>query len=178
LSIQYIDRALLGRMQLIREEFSMKKIALVLIIAAAGGLAAFAQPAPGQFGPRGWAQANQATVKVDGQLSLVNGFIAVVSGGKTYYVHRLNRLVGFIDGLKEGAYVKLEGYENTIAGAPTFAHLLVVKLTYAGKDYDLSQSFGRGPGMAGGRHPMMGGPNGGPGQGGFQGRGGKMGGRW
>jgi len=152
----------------------MKKIALVLIIAAAGSLAAFAQPAPGAWGPRALAQTNQPTVKVDGQLSLVNGFVAVVSGGKTYYVHRLNRLIGFIDGLKEGAYVKLEGYEDVIDGAPTYAHLLTTKLSYGGKDYDLSQSFGRGPGRGfgqGGRGPMMGG------QRGFQGQG-RMGGRW
>jgi len=145
----------------------------ILIIVAAGLIAAGSLSAQA-FGPAS-APASQTqnvqTVKVEGKLALVNGMIAVQSGGKTYYVGSLNRLIGFIDGLKEGASVKLEGYAFALPGAPEYLYLRVTKLSFNGKDYDLSNSFGRGP--AG---PM--GING-PGAG-FNGQGGRRGpaGRW
>jgi len=144
----------------------------ILIIVAAGLIAAGSLSAQA-FGPgvgpqlAGQTQDIQ-TVKVEGKLALVNGMIAVQSGGKTYYVSGLNRLIGFIDGLKEGASVKLEGYAVALPGAPEYLHLRVTKLTFNGKDYDLSNSFGRGRGSMGaycadpsqgfqGRGPMGGG---------------------
>ncbi|WP_304224664.1 hypothetical protein [Gracilinema caldarium] len=150
----------------------MKRILIIVAagLIAAGSLAAQAV-GPG-FGPGAAAVQTQnlQTVKVDGKLALVNGMIAVQSGGKTYYVGGLNRLIGFIDGLKEGASVKLEGYAIALPGAPEYQHLRVTKLTFNGKDYDLSNSFGRGMGMMGPAGNV--GPNGN-----FGGRGGR-GGRW
>lgn len=125
----------------------------ILIIVAAGLIAAASLSAhafgPG-VGPLALNQTqNLQTVKVDGKLALVNGMIAVQSGGKTYYVGGLNRLIGFIDGLKEGSSVKLEGYALALPGAPEYLHLQVTKLTFNGKDYDLSNSVGYGMGMMG-----------------------------
>lgn len=150
----------------------------ILIIVAAGLIAAGSLSAQA-FGPAS-APASQTqnvqTVKVEGKLALVNGMIAVQSGGKTYYVGGLNRLIGFIDGLKEGASVKLEGYAFALPGAPEYLHLQVTKLSFNGKDYDLSNSFGRGMGGAMCANGPMGincpgaGFNG---QGGRQGRGGR-----
>lgn len=149
----------------------MKRIAVVLIVGIIAASAASAQV----WGPRGnmapgTAPAVQAqnleTVKVEGKLTLVNGMIAVKEGSKTFYVGGLQRLIGFIDGLKENASVKLEGYAVSLPAAPEYQHLRVTKLTFAGKDYDLSQGFGP---MMGGRGSMGGS------QGGYQG--GPMGGR-
>ena len=149
----------------------------ILIIVAAGLIAAGSLSAQA-FGPGAAAAVqtqNLQTVKVEGKLALVNGYIAVQSGGKTYYVGGLNRLIGFIDGLKEGASVKLEGYAFALPQAPEYQHLRVTKLTFNGKDYDLSNSFGRGFGAMGAMGPM--GMNGYGQFGGPGGRGGR-GGRW
>jgi len=153
----------------------------VLVIVAAGLLAAGSLSAqawggrnlgPGQtFQPVAPVQ-SQELVKVDGKLTLVNGMIAVQAKDKTYYVGGLNRLIGFIDGLKEGANVKLEGYAVQLPMAPEYSHLMVTKLTFNGKDYDLSTGYGYG------RGGMMGGAYGGAYGGARGGRGGMMGGRW
>ncbi|MDR2144126.1 MAG: hypothetical protein LBP29_07135 [Treponema sp.] len=50
-------------------------------------------------------------VSISGTLVLVNGFIALKSGDTVYYTNGLERLVGFVDGLKENAPVRLEGYD-------------------------------------------------------------------
>ena len=46
---------------------------------------------------------------VNGNLTIAQGMIAVESEGVTYLTGGLNRFVGFIDGLQEGALVNLEG---------------------------------------------------------------------
>mgnify|MGYP005846432069 CR=1 FL=1 len=133
----------------------MKKIAVVLVIALAGAGVLVAQAAP--WGAPGYSQPQVQTVKVDGKLALINGIIGLKSGSKTYYTPMLGRLSGFVEGIKEGALVKLEGYEYPIAAAPEYATLIVTKLTVGGKDYDFSQlayggmSYGRRGGMMGGR---------------------------
>ncbi len=147
------------------------KRALAIVTAAlvaAGSLSAQTW-GPRPIAPTGTVAAAEI-VKVEGKLALVNGMIAVKDKDKTYYVGGLNRLVGFIDGLKEGAAVKLEGEAFAVPAAPEYLHLRATKLTFAGKDYDLSQTMG-GRGMMGG---MMGGRgNYGP----QQNQGGMMGGR-
>ncbi len=139
----------------------MKRIAIVLLVAAAGTVAVSAQA----FGPWGsaapavQAQAAAELVKIDGKLNLVQGHPAVVSGGKTYYVRLPAMLYGFIDALKEGATVKLEGYAFAVPFAADSFFFQATKLTVGGKDYDLSQYAGRS---------MMGAA-----QGGMMGRGGR-----
>jgi hypothetical protein len=131
----------------------MKKIAVVLVIALAGAGVLVAQAAP--WGPPGYSRPEGQTVKVDGKLALINGIIGVKSGSKTYYTPMLGRLSGFVEGIKEGSSVKLEGYEYPIAAAPEYVTLMVTKLTVGGKDYDFSQ-LAHG-GMGGRRGGMMGG---------------------
>ncbi|HPC72882.1 MAG TPA: hypothetical protein PLB48_13835, partial [Treponema sp.] len=70
---------------------------------------------------------------------------------------------------------KLEGYAFALPQAPEYQHLRVTKLTFNGKDYDLSNSFGRGFGAMGAMGPM--GMNG-AGQFGGPGARGGRGGRW
>jgi len=68
-------------------------------------------------------------VTVEGTLKLERGFVAVESGETVYLVPMLNRYIGFISDLKEGARVSVEGrgFRNTIH--PT-------KVTIGGKSYD------------------------------------------
>lgn len=133
----------------------MKKLVTLLVLTLAVAGVAVAQP--GQWGTPPWDQAQGQTVKVEGKLALVNGAIALQSGGKTYYVPMLGKLAGFIDGLKEGATVKLEGHESELPYAPNYLMLAVTKLTVGGKDYDLGQYAGRGMGgrMHDGRYGGM-----------------------
>ena len=49
-------------------------------------------------------------VTVEGTLKLERGFVAVDSGDTVYYVPMLNRYIGFINDLKEGAAVSVEGH--------------------------------------------------------------------
>jgi hypothetical protein len=136
----------------------MKKLAIVLAIAAATSSFIFAQVSAAPFGPPGYSQTQGQSVKIDGKLALINGVIGLKSGNKTYYVPMLGRLAGFIDGIKEGAGVKIEGYEYPFAAAPEYSMVMVTKLAVGGKDYDLGQFYGYGMGygmrggMMGGRH--------------------------
>jgi hypothetical protein len=73
------------------------------------------------------------TVAVSGTLQLQNGSIAVVNGNAVYYVPALERYIGFIEGLKEGTPVNVEGY---VYNNRTYAYLQPSKLTFNGKSYD------------------------------------------
>jgi hypothetical protein len=135
----------------------MRKLVTVFVVVLAAAGVASAQPAP--WGAPPWAAQTQGqTVTVEGKLALVNGMISVQSGGKTYYTPMLRRLVGFVDAVKEGASVKVEGYERTFASATDTSMLAVTRLTVAGKDYDLAPAAGMGPGMHGRQGGMRGGP--------------------
>jgi hypothetical protein len=85
-----------------------------------------------------FAQSNTPTTTIRGTLGLSNGRVSVVSNNITYYVRGLERYVGFIDGLKEGAQVSLEGYANapTVEGQ-TDRLFRAVKLTLNGKNYEV-----------------------------------------
>jgi hypothetical protein len=107
---------------------------------------------------------------INGTLQLEKGIIAVASSGDIYYVPMLTRYIGFIEGLKEGAVVSVEGY--------TFRNFIQpLKVTINGKSYDFAvngpdfwdgrnmpRSNGRNfaPGCCG---PGWGGPGPGPGWG-------------
>jgi hypothetical protein len=99
-------------------------------------------------------------VTVDGALALKNGFISVESGGVTYHVPMLGRYTGFLEGLKENAKVKLEGYSVKRPDEPV-AFLHPVKMTLNGKEYDFPDrgNFDR-PGRKNNHGPMSG-PRGG-----------------
>jgi len=85
-----------------------------------------------------FAQTNTPTTNIKGALGLSNGRISVVSGNITYYVRGLERFVGFIDGLKEGAQVSLDGYATAPAmEGQTYRSFYPVKLTLNGKVYEV-----------------------------------------
>ena len=121
----------------------MKKM---LLLAAIGlGLTGFVSAQQG-WGPQ-WGRNpgySPQAVTVTGSLHLRNGVIAVENQGQVYYVPDLERLVGFIEGLKEGAEVSLEGFPWNNYGA---SYLQPVKLTIDGKSYELrNNAFAMGPG--------------------------------
>jgi len=103
----------------------MKKIVLFCLFTAIIGGSIFAQ-------------SNVPTTTIRGTLGLSNGRISVVDGNITYYVRGLGRFVGFIDGLKEGAQVSLNGYASTPAIEGQKDRLFYpVKLTLNGKNYEV-----------------------------------------
>ena len=121
----------------------MKKITIFLLFTLIIAGTVFAQPVRDQrreinprldhrieVNPQARAvQFNANPITVSGTLKLQRGMIAVESGDSVYYVPMLNRYVGFINGLTEGAEVSVEGlpYRNIIR--PT-------KLTIGGRSYD------------------------------------------
>jgi hypothetical protein len=78
------------------------------------------------------------TVTVSGALAVSNGMPAVKSGDTNYLVGRILRLSGFIDGLKEGAQVTIEGRAFSAPGDGNVKILMPSKLTLAGKTYDVA----------------------------------------
>ena len=80
---------------------------------------------------------NNDSITVEGTLKLERGFVAVESGDSVYLVPMLNRYIGFINGLSEGARVSVEGRESRNTIYPT-------KVTIGGKTYDFPAN-NRGP---------------------------------
>jgi hypothetical protein len=134
----------------------MKKLIISLIIAILIAGTVFAQPIREQRNPMSRERIEQLrdvpqsrnnrmrednSVKIEGTLKLEKGFVAVENSGTVYYVPMLNRYIGFITGLKEGARVSVEGYEFRSMIQPT-------KVTIDGKSYDFpGWDRGRGPGF-------------------------------
>ena len=83
------------------------------------------------------------TVTVSGSLIVSRGSPAVKSGDDIYLVKGINRLVGFVDGLKEGAQVTIDGFALTSPRDSNFKVLRPSKLTLNGKTYDLSPPPGK-----------------------------------
>ncbi|MDR0442341.1 MAG: hypothetical protein LBH44_02925 [Treponema sp.] len=94
----------------------MKKLLFILaIIFLAAGTAS----------AQGWGN----SVTVTGALQLQNGQVTIINGNIAYYCPMIERYAGFIDGLKEGNTVTIEGF--------AYGNLLQpVKITAGGKSYD------------------------------------------
>ena len=101
------------------------------------------------YGPR-----NVENVSVSGNLTIAQGMIAVNSGDVTYIAGGLHRFVGFIDNLKEGAAVTLEGNVFPAPRNEAVKFLHVQKMTLNGKDYDLGRPQ-MGPQMGPQASPRM-----------------------
>ena len=77
-------------------------------------------------------------VTISGSMIVANGFPALKSGDVTYFVSGISRLVGFIDGLKEGAQVTIEGQARAVSQDGKLKFLSPKKMTLNGKNYDLA----------------------------------------
>jgi hypothetical protein len=98
----------------------MKKLIFVLVITVLVIGIVSAQ----NWGNRG----NPQSVTVYGTLQLQNSQIVVVSGNTVYFCPMIGRYVGFIDGLKKGNSVTIEGF--------TYGNMLQpTKLTAGGQSY-------------------------------------------
>ena len=75
-------------------------------------------------------------VTITGELTIAQGMIAVKAGDITYLTMGLTRYVNFIDNLKAGATVTIEGVAVTGRQDDT-KYLQISKLTIGGKEYDL-----------------------------------------
>ena len=85
-------------------------------------------------------------VTVSGSLIVAHGMPALRSGDKTYLLGRVTRLAGFVDGLREGAQVTVEGSAVTSRRDDNLKFLNPARLTLDGKSYDMTSpasSFGR-----------------------------------
>jgi hypothetical protein len=129
----------------------MKKMALFsfLLVLATGGIL--------------FAQTVASITTISGALGLSGGNIAVQSGNVTYYVRGLDRFVGFIDGLKYGVQVSLEGYASDPSRGQTERLFYPVKMTLNGKEYEVGsedQSSGQDGSFPSPNRPSSGPPPG------------------
>ena len=118
----------------------MKRKAVFVMLAL--GISAMAQAqAWGHHGWGGWGMQPPAAeaVTLNGSLVIAQGSIAIKDGDTTYLVAGLARFVGFIDGLKEGAQVKIEGKAVTSPQDSKIKLLRPAKMTLNGKEYDLDR---------------------------------------
>jgi hypothetical protein len=115
------------------EEGAMKRKALLVFLAVIVCGIAFSQT-------------TTSTTTVDGIIGLSNGRIVLRSDDTIYYTRGLDRFIGFIDGLKDGAQAAIEGYVSppSVEGANERL-LFPVKLTLNDKVYEV------GPVMTGNR---------------------------
>lgn len=113
----------------------MKKSVALLFIAILITGTVFAQDKAGRPNANN-RQREINSVTIDGTLKLEKGSVAVQSGDSVYLVPLLNRYINFINGLKEGAKVSVEGinFRNFI---------MPKKVTIEGKSYDfIAGGFG------------------------------------
>ena len=115
----------------------MKRLVLVMIIACLAAGTVFAQ----NWG-NPWGTPAQ-TVSVTGTLQLQNGVIVLTSGSTVYFVPDLTRYVGFIDGLREGAQISVDGYASG-------NYIQPIRITVSGRAYDFTSTYAQGYGYCGG----------------------------
>ena len=77
-------------------------------------------------------------VTVSGSMVFAYGSPALKSGDVTYIVTGINRLIGFVDGFKEGAQVTIEGRSVSSPRDSNLKFLRPSKLTFSGKTYDMA----------------------------------------
>ncbi|QQO07810.1 hypothetical protein [Breznakiella homolactica] len=95
------------------------------------GPSSFGMPEAGQNG------SDLVSVTITGTLASVNGNLAIQSGGATYYVKGLNRLMNTVPGLVVGVNVTLQGYSSVImdSGVSTGQYFKAEQVTFNGKTY-------------------------------------------
>lgn len=128
----------------------MKKILFMAVMAMAVSGFIFAQDdnsrpqnmVPGQiYERRAKIKDTAENITINGKLEWINGRIAVKTGGKTYFVNGIQPLLGFVDGLKEGAQVTLAGKSHNISYIPEYGFVRAEKVTFNNKEYKLSDDW-------------------------------------
>jgi hypothetical protein len=154
--------------------FMKRIIALVIFVVFTAGTSVFAQ-APEGRGLEGRdrterrgqelrePKASEKTT-VSGTLGIRQGRIILESGDTFYYVAGINHLTGFIDGLKEGASVSVEGYVFRSPGNNSDQVIRASALTIGGRNYSLVPDTAKDRPEWGHRHRGFSGPDFGPGR--------------
>ena len=88
--------------------------------------------------PQGEPRFETEALSITGRLIVANGFPAIKNGDITYIVKGINRLTGFVDGLKEGAQVTIEGSSIKTKRDDNISVIIPSKLTLNGKEYDMA----------------------------------------
>ena len=121
----------------------MKRIVFFLILVfGLATLASAQQSGPGR---------NQRTlppaeaVTASGNLIVAHGMPAIRSGNTTYLVFGINRLIGFVEGLREGAFVTVEGRALASRNDNDLKFLMPSTLNLGGRNYEITrpQEFNR-----------------------------------
>jgi hypothetical protein len=119
----------------------MKRIAVLSLGLLFLGLVLYAQegnPLPQNNRHYRGAAEGAERLSLEGTLEFSRGIIVLKSGEEIWYVPGLLHYSGFIEGLKEGAVVTLEGWGRRTPqtdGAAGF--LMVSRLSLDGKDYEI-----------------------------------------
>jgi hypothetical protein len=138
----------------------MKRFIIVFIVAVSAMGLATAQRGPG-FGQSMPLQANRqaqpTASSIEGKLIFVNDAPAVQTKDKTFYIEWPNfYYYAYKDSIKDGAQVKLDGYEFPTLPGQDNPYFAVTKAVINGKTYDLTAPGNRPGGMMGGRGMMNG----------------------
>ena len=129
----------------------MKRIIMITLLPLSAAVMVFAQGVedrrnpgnPGNQGngnrpPRG----APVQTSVTGNLTIANGMIAIKDGDTTYVIPGLMRYVGFIDGLKDGAQVTIEGAVMSRRADVKIKRLIPHTLTIGSKEYEMRDPSG------------------------------------
>ena len=81
-------------------------------------------------------------ITVSGSLIITYGIPALKNGDTTFLLGGLRGLGGFIDGLKEGAQITIEGRAITSQKDSNLKFLMLSKLSLNGKTYDMAPPEG------------------------------------
>lgn len=141
----------------------MKRISAAIVLVLATSMAIAAQPWAGRGMGNGMAntQAAPQAKSLEGKLLFVDKYPALQTKDATYMLEMPQFFFyAYTDGIKEGATVKVDGYEFPKVPGQDKAYFQVTKAVINGKTYDFTtQGFGRGMmgGMGDGKGSMMGG---------------------
>jgi hypothetical protein len=111
--------------------FSIFLIGLVMMV--------YSQEREGGWRPRNMPEPENVTVS--GNLIVAHGMPAIKSGDTTYIVSGISRLIGFVDGLKEGAQVSIEGIAFKMPRREDVKILRSGTMNLNGKTYDLAPNL-------------------------------------
>jgi hypothetical protein len=114
----------------------LKRLLFFLILIFGFAVIASAQERESGRNQRGFPSGE--TVTVSGTLTVAQGMPAINRGDTTYLLLGISRLTGFVDGLREGAQVTIEGTALTNRGDNTLIFLRPSTLTLNGRSYDLA----------------------------------------
>jgi len=113
----------------------VRKLVICILVSVLFAGTVFAQNNDNRLNRKGM-KPEVTQVSVEGILQLEKGIVAVASGDKVYIVPMLNRYIGFIDGLKEGTKVSVEGAQFN-------GFIRPVKVTINEKTYDFPEYKGK-----------------------------------